>query len=325
MQSANATNSAGDRKAIQQEVGQLLSEADRISQTSEFNGLKLLDGSFGSATFQVGANAGQTIQATTANFRTNNYGNNEVGTSAPTTAAGLQYTPGSFSIQGLQSATVAVSSGDTAQILATNINGASEKTGVTATAKTEESATFIAGGVYSLAVTSDNSTAANVAFTVGNPLNATTLAASVSAFNDVSASTGVTAKLNSTNNGLILTNAAGNNITLVNGSTDVAHTVEAAAIDGAGNVGTPFAIAGSGGTGTTMGYISLNSDKGFSIGGVTGTNAVPLAGAGSKLNSVSGIDVSSVKGASDALKVLDSALASVQQPARHVRRLAVAF
>ncbi|MDM5182334.1 flagellin, partial [Massilia sp. DJPM01] len=77
VQSSNATNSAGDRKAIQAEVGQLLSEADRIAQTSEFNGLKLLDGSFGTATFQVGANAGQTIQATTANFRTNNYGNNE--------------------------------------------------------------------------------------------------------------------------------------------------------------------------------------------------------------------------------------------------------
>ena len=311
VQSANATNSAGDRKAIQQEVGQLLSEADRISQTSEFNGLKLLDGSFGSASFQVGANAGQTIQATTANFRTNNYGNNEVATSAPTTASGLQYTPGSFTIQGLQSATITVGTGDTAQGLATSINGASETTGVTASAKTEESATFVPGGVYSLAVTSDNGTPANVAFTVGNPLNATTLAASVSAFNDVSASTGVTAKLNSSNNGLILTNAAGNNITLLNGSTDVAHTVSAAAIDGAGNVGTPFAIAGSGGTGTTMGHISLNSDKGFSIGGVTGTNAVPLAGAGSKLNSVSGIDVSSVKGASDALKVLDSALASV--------------
>lgn len=311
VQSANATNSAGDRKAIQQEVGQLLQEADRISQTSEFNGLKLLDGSFGSATFQVGANAGQTIQATTANFRTNNYGNNEVATSAPTTAAGLEYTPGSFNIQGLQSATITVGSKDTAQGLATSINGASEQTGVTATAKTEESAIFVPGGVYALAVTSDNGTAANVAFTVGNPLNATTLAASVSAFNDVSASTGVTAKLNSSNNGVILTNAAGNNITLVNNSSDVAHTVVAAAIDGAGNVGGTFPITAPGGTGTTMGYLSLNSDKGFSIGGVTGTNAIAATGAGSTLKPVSGIDVSSVKGASDALKVLDSALASV--------------
>ena len=310
VQSANATNSAGDRKAIQQEVGQLLSEADRISQTSEFNGLKLLDGSFGSATFQVGANAGQTIQATTANFRTNNYGNNEVGTTAPATAtAGTAYTAGSFDIQGLQSATITVGTLDTAQTLATNINGASEKTGVTASAKTEESATFVAGGVYSLAVTSDNATAANVSFTVGNPLNATTLAASVSAFNDVAASTGVTAKLNSSNNGVILTNAAGNNITLQNNSTNGASTITAAAINSAGTVGTTATIAASGGTATTMGYISMNSDKGFSIGGVTGTNAITAGG--STLNSVSGIDVSSVKGASDALKVLDSALASV--------------
>ncbi|MGK5078242.1 flagellin [Janthinobacterium sp. HLX7-2] len=309
VQSSNATNSAGDRKAIQAEVGQLLSEADRISQTSEFNGMKLLDGSFGTASFQVGANAGQTIQATTANFRTNNYGNNEVGTTAPATTTGAAYTAGSFSIQGLQSATLNVGTGDTAQTLAASINGATEKTGVAASAKTEESAKFIANGVYSLALTSDNGTAANVTFTVGASLNASGLASAVSAFNDVSASTGVTAKLNSSNDGLILTNAAGNNITLANNSTNVAHTVTAAAINGAGTVGTPATIAASGGTATTMGYISMNSDKGFSIGNVTTTNAVVAAGA--TLNTVAGIDVSTVKGSNDALKILDSALSSV--------------
>ena len=309
VQSSNATNSAGDRKAIQAEVGQLLSEADRISQTSEFNGLKLLDGTFGTATFQVGANAGQTIQATTANFRTNNYGNNEVGTTAPAATAAAAYTAGSFSIQGLQSATINVGVADTAQTLASSINGATEKTGVTATAKTEESASFVAGGVYTLALASDNATAANVTFTVGAALNASGLASAVSAFNDVSASTGVTAKLNSTNNGLILTNAAGNNITLTNNSTNAAHTVTAAAINGAGAVGAAATIAASGGTATTMGYISMNSDKGFSLGNVTGTNAVVAAGA--TLNTVAGIDVSTVKGSNDALKILDSALSSV--------------
>ena len=66
VQSANATNSASDRAALNAEVGQLTSELDRIAKTTEFNGQKLLDGSFGSATFQVGANANQTIIATTA-------------------------------------------------------------------------------------------------------------------------------------------------------------------------------------------------------------------------------------------------------------------
>ena len=54
VQSANASNSAGDRQALQSEVGQLTSELDRISQTTAFNGSKLLDGSFGTQQFRSG-------------------------------------------------------------------------------------------------------------------------------------------------------------------------------------------------------------------------------------------------------------------------------
>ncbi|CAN5612533.1 flagellin [soil metagenome] len=61
VQSSNATNSASDRGALQTEVGQLKQEIDRVSQTTNFNGTKLLDGSFTAAKFQVGANAGESI------------------------------------------------------------------------------------------------------------------------------------------------------------------------------------------------------------------------------------------------------------------------
>jgi len=61
VQSANATNSASDRKALQAEVTQLVSEIDRVAKQSDFNGTKLLDGSFTSQLFQVGANASQGI------------------------------------------------------------------------------------------------------------------------------------------------------------------------------------------------------------------------------------------------------------------------
>jgi flagellin len=306
VQSANATNSAGDRKAIQAEVGQLLSEADRISQTSEFNGLKLLDGSFGSASFQVGANAGQTIQATTANFRTNNYGNNQSSAAPPaTTTAGTAYSGGTFDIQGLKTATVTATTTDTAQTLAASINGKTSDTGVTATAKTEEAVKFTANGVYSLAVTSDNGTASNVTFTVGAN-NASGLASAVSAFNDVASTTGVTAKLNDAKDGLVLTNVAGNNIKLDNKST--ASTFTAASI-GADGTATAAATVATGGSAVTMGYISMNSDKGFSLGTVTAGNGVATGPA--TLNSVSSIDVSTVDGSNKALKILDSALASV--------------
>ena len=61
VQASNATNSASDRKALQAEVTQLVSEIDRVAKQSEFNGTKLLDGTFSSQLFQVGANAGQSI------------------------------------------------------------------------------------------------------------------------------------------------------------------------------------------------------------------------------------------------------------------------
>src|SRR4029453_3382308 len=61
VQSANATNSASDRAALDQEVQQRLAEIDRIATQTSFNGQKVLDGSFGTANFQVGANAGETI------------------------------------------------------------------------------------------------------------------------------------------------------------------------------------------------------------------------------------------------------------------------
>jgi len=74
VQSINATNSPSDRKALHAEVAQLTAELDRIAKSAEFNGQKILDGTFGTALFQVGANANQTIVATTANFKTQQYG-----------------------------------------------------------------------------------------------------------------------------------------------------------------------------------------------------------------------------------------------------------
>ncbi len=61
VQAANATNSASDREALNSEVKQLAAEIDRVSRQTNFNGTKLLDGSFSGALFQVGADSGQTI------------------------------------------------------------------------------------------------------------------------------------------------------------------------------------------------------------------------------------------------------------------------
>ena len=61
VQSSNATNSGTDRAALQTEVSQLKQEIDRVASSANFNGTKLLDGSFTAAKFQVGADAGESI------------------------------------------------------------------------------------------------------------------------------------------------------------------------------------------------------------------------------------------------------------------------
>ncbi|WP_274522869.1 flagellin [Ectothiorhodospira haloalkaliphila] len=63
VQSANATNSASDRAALNQEVQQAVEEINRIASTTQFNGQNILDGTLENLIFQVGANSGQTIVA----------------------------------------------------------------------------------------------------------------------------------------------------------------------------------------------------------------------------------------------------------------------
>ncbi|MDH1253839.1 flagellin [Comamonas thiooxydans] len=61
VQAGNSTNSDSDRQALQAEVSQLSAEIDRVAKQTNFNGQKILDGSFAGAVFQVGANSGDNV------------------------------------------------------------------------------------------------------------------------------------------------------------------------------------------------------------------------------------------------------------------------
>jgi flagellin len=61
LQAANDTNSARDRRYLQDEVDQLAAEIDRISGTTQFNSINVLDGSYAAKVFQIGSNASQTM------------------------------------------------------------------------------------------------------------------------------------------------------------------------------------------------------------------------------------------------------------------------
>ena len=138
VQSANATNSGADRVALDAEVQQLKAEIGRVATTTKFNGVNILDGSFANATFQVGANSGETITvAAIANVQTNALGVSNrasVNSAAISGFATTAVTAGDITINGtdIGALGVAANAQDRANQLVTAINTVSATTGVTA-------------------------------------------------------------------------------------------------------------------------------------------------------------------------------------------------
>ncbi len=155
LQSSNSTNSATDRASLDSEAQQLIQEITRVASQTSFNGLTLLDGSFKAQSFQVGANANQTIDvARIADARATALGSDILagvgtiigagGTGATKAAAG-DLTGGNLVAASGGAFTVATLNGGTSGVLsyaaltdakgvAAGINAGTSGVGVTATA-----------------------------------------------------------------------------------------------------------------------------------------------------------------------------------------------
>ena len=319
VQSANATNSASDRQALQSEVGQLVSELDRISTATEFNGQKLLDGTFGAAVFQVGANANQTIQTTTGNFRTSQYGNYRIEGVASTGTAQERIAGETLTVSGsLGSVNFQVENGDSAKDIAALVSTKVDKTGVKAFANTEQAISFSQAGAYVLDVQSDNEEAQQISFTISGTEGNDGLAGAVSAFNDVASKTGVTARVSEDGTSIVLMNNTGNTIRLSESSSNNnTGTVTVGSVvipagnpEGGGDAPAEGEEGAQGVTAIITGQVTFDSDKSFSVSGMAGAT-VNESTVASELNSVANMDISSVEGANLAMATVDSALATV--------------
>ena len=219
LQSANSTNSSSDRSALNSEVQQLLSEISRVASTTQFNGLNLLDGSFSSAQFQVGANANQVINVSIAGATTDILGSYG-GTGSAVQTSGFDAS-NTLVINGTTIAPSVDRSTQTygwtagsAASKAAAINASSPTTGVSATATTSViGAAPIAGSSLSagdltingvsLGAIAAQSTAAGQGQQVSSAINA------------ITAQTGVTATYDSASGKLTLTSSEGRDIKLV--------------------------------------------------------------------------------------------------------------
>ncbi|MFZ1829818.1 MAG: flagellin [Candidatus Competibacteraceae bacterium] len=332
VQSANDTNTGTDRASLQKEVGQLQQELNRISNTTAFNGKNLLDGTFRAQKFQVGASANQTISISAGNAQATAMGANQVQGSTTgmtaTASAGNNVTSGTLTINGsLGTADVTVAASASARDVTIAVNDKTSETGVTARASTQLELKATSTGAVSFNLRGQNTTTAqNVEITYNVSATGSAgeadLSGLASVINNYTGTTGVTAKLNDSKTGLILEQSNGYDIQL-KGTGDATANLSVqglkfdATSSGALTASGGFIAAGasgslaSGSTGyaTVGGQVTFESGKSFSV-VASGTNVVS-GSVSSTLNAVADVNISTQAGASDAISVLDNALAFV--------------
>lgn len=331
VQSANGTNSASDRAALDSEVQQRLSEINRIATQTSFNGLNVLDGTYGTSQFQVGANAGQTISVTLAQgVKVSQIGQIATGTSTVATGVGQTALGGTGTYQVGSAAAVTVGA---------SVQGA--QVGQSAGSAYAKATAIQSAGVPGLTVTAQNNVDLTIAATAQTSatdtyslsINGTAIFASydqtqgvlstqqiTDAINAQSTTTGVTAALSGTD--LLLSAADGRDInigqTLGNGTTGgitagAAKTVVGVAYN-AGAIGTAAqATSYAANASTNSGTLTLSANDNITI-TADGANlgfasaAITIA---KDTTTLASVNVTTIANANNAIKRVDSALKSV--------------
>ncbi len=301
LQSANGSNSASDREAMQKEISSLQTELTRIADTTSFGGQKLLDGSYGTQKFQVGSNANETISVSLSDVSANALGQHQK-TGAGTVlgiaaAAGTAY-------GNVTGATGIILSGPNGTSVATDVSGGDALaaantlnalgTGVEAkTTVSVELAGFTAADNGTLDIGTDsydlskfNGSMADLATAIGKD--------------------GHTATFDTTTNKLTIEaeNVAGIKAVGPAGGTLTMQTISSsgAAVGAADTVDAGGVVVNS--------ELSFSSSAAFTVTG-TGATALTATAGASTLSTIKDVDIGTASGAQDALAVIDAALAGI--------------
>jgi len=304
IQSANGSNSDADRAALQKEVSAQQAELTRIAETTTFGGRKLMDGSFGTSSFQVGSNAYETIDVSLKDASASAIGSYQVASKQGSTetagvaaAAASIFTAGTLTVVGGgQTKDVAIAAGDSAKSLAAKFDGA--VSGLTATARTVFKADVDTAQVSDFTIkVGDGDAVSFVGVTSNQDL--------ADQINSNSATLGLKANLDKTNV-LTIESSTGENVTLAGAD---AVNIDLSVQDAEGNWTTSAAATDGA---TVVGYLQLNSPSAFAVTVKATADVDELFGAAkAEQATVAEIDISTADGAQRALAVVDNALASI--------------
>ena len=319
VQSANDTNTATDRASLQKEVNQLQQEITRLATQTSFNGKSLLDGSFMDQVFHVGAYADQNIKFSIGSTKASDIGANlaasnaQVGTipaAASSASVGNGVAAQTLTVDGpTDSAKVTVDANMSAYEIAQRVNQQTATTGVSATARTE-------------AVLSGLTASGTIEFTLaGRPgQDPVTISAKVENQNDLTAlaqainqktgTTGISAQLSDDLKSITLVSADGYDIKLA----DFKNTTADATVNTQvtlNNINLTHDATGNADSLTVAGQVSFSAPGAFTVTSNDTANTVVTGTVRSELSAVGSIDVGTQQGANDAIKIVDGALAYV--------------
>ena len=294
VQSVNATNSASDRAAMQQEVSQLIAEIDRVATQTNFNGVKLLDGSFTAQSFQVGANVGETISVAsiTDSTKAGLALDNGTASATSTEVTGTALASGDISVNG-QSVGAAAGTAKAiaaAIVTATPSNVSATGTTTVATGAFTNDGAAANGSVYTLTVAgvAISRTAAG-----GTGILAADLDTALTAQAANLTAAGISYTGTFAAGTLAFTDADGDNVTIAQAQT-----------------GTTAAVAT--GVGTNRGTVSITSTgEDLVIAGTAGGLTASGLSAGTTTATGNTLDVSTVSGANALITAIDTALNTV--------------
>jgi flagellin len=320
VQSASDTNTSSDRGNITAEVRQLLSEINRVAENTTFNGMKVMDGSFTNKQFQIGADAGQTLNISIDSTAATQIGAYKQSTLASASATGVA-TQDIVITGSAGSAAITAAAGQSAEELAAAVNAASSMTGVGATAKTQATLSFTGGaaaaGTVSFTINGTSiGTGVAISTDAGGDIDLTSLR---DAINGKSASTGVTATMGDDNTSIVMTDANGTNITI----DDYTHTATTPGItlsidtDGDPATAAVTSTLAVGAATTVTGQVSFTSTESFAISATAAATGffgnAAAASFTSELESVAEIDLSTAESSAEAIEVIDVALQKISQ------------
>ena len=340
IQAATDIVNAEQKQYLQTEVNQLLDEMDRVTRDTTFNEIAVLDGTFADRRFQIGAHEREKAVISIANMRNTSLGAYQATTEGTNAEANLAKNAfvgadkssltskvvagDDFTLTGLLgSKTIDVAAGNTAKAVANLVNHDFDSTGVSATASTQGKIQFLSSDaagshVVTMNVYGKNTAAQSISatITIGTEVTGADLTDLRDQFNAFSSTTGISATLSADKTNIIIVQDEGEDIVIEN--------VDFASVSNANTKmrltgmnfkqdtsGTIIEVEDASQTNDSVrlgGEVTFHSSHTFSIVANADGGLFESSAAASTLNSISTIDVQTMAGAVDALKVVDRAL-----------------